>query len=554
MRKIKKFLSLLSLGIVLGFTIGTTIAIYSIIANQYIQYRMFRMVTYIFQESLYTWVILPILPLIVVGLLGWILIRRRCEFISRISERECIAIGRIGLALILTVSMLHLATIIDRRINFPKGPNVILIGVDTLRADHLGCYGYARETSPAIDKLAAEGILFQEAISHMPATTPSFASILTSKQPISHGVLDNNYQGYSLDDQYITLGELLKNCGYNTAAFVSAWTLSPDTNLTQGFNEYNHSGLRQRQAEMVNQEVFAWLDKHKNSKFFLFIHYFDPHGRYNSPYPYNRCFDFTNQPYDILRIPSYQRHGNISDPSFYIAQYDGEIKYTDYCIGQVLKKLAELNLDRQTLIILTSDHGETMDEHLWWFDHGCFVYEEQIHVPLLLWYPKMFTQKKINTLVRHIDILPTILDILGINFSKGLEGYSLLPLIKGEMPKAQLVYCESARGNPTRNKKSISGIKGKQFAIRSKEWKLIMTPTPRGLDYQLYNLSQDPQELDNLIKENLAIVNQLKRKLGEFVQQYQSSPNYLKSIIKSGEKVVAQKELRERLKSMGYLQ
>ncbi|MGD9015677.1 MAG: sulfatase, partial [Candidatus Omnitrophota bacterium] len=503
MRKINKFLSLVSLGIILGFTIGVTIAVNSVIVNQYFRYKMFRMITYIFQESLDKWVILPMLPLFIAGLLGWILVRKRCAFLSKISERECIAVGGIGLALILTVFMLHLAIIVDRMINSPKGPNVILIGVDTLRTDHLGCYGYARETSPQIDKLAGDGVLFQEAISHMPATTPSFASILTSRQPISHGVLDNNYQGYSLDDQYITLGELLKNSGYNTAAFVSAWTLSPDANLTQGFNEYNHSGLRQRTAEMVNQEVFAWLDKHKNSKFFLFIHYFDPHGRYNPPYPYDRCFDFTNQPHDISKIPFYQRHGNISDPSFYIAQYDGEIKYTDYCIGLVLKKIADLGLDEQTLIILTSDHGETMNEHLWWFDHGCFVYEEQIHVPLLLWYPKMFTQKRINALVRHIDILPSILDILGINFSIGLEGCSLLPLIKGEAIQDQLVYCESARGNPLRNKKSIRGIKGKQFAIRSKEWKLIMTPTVQGLDYQLYNLSHDPQELNNLIKNNL---------------------------------------------------
>ncbi|MBW2046395.1 MAG: sulfatase-like hydrolase/transferase, partial [Deltaproteobacteria bacterium] len=110
------------------------------------------------------------------------------------------------------------------------------------------------------------------------------------------------------------------------------------------------------------------------------------HGKYEPPSPYDSCFNFTKEEHDITKIPRYQRHCDISDPSFYVAHYDGEIKYTDYHIGQVLNKLRELGLAGETFVVFTSDHGETMTEHLWWFDHGCFVYEEQIHVPLLLWY------------------------------------------------------------------------------------------------------------------------------------------------------------------------
>jgi len=460
--------------------------------------------------------------------LGWMLIKVKEEALFRLPKTK--GIRRTSVVLVLALMILNLFIFIDSKINYPKAPNIVLIGVDTLRADHLKCYGYGRETSPEIDALAKEGVLFLECISHIPTTTPSFASILTSKRPISHGVLGNNFKGYRLDNWHMTLAELLKNRGYNTAAFVSGWTLKRNANLTQGFDVYDDAFKGERQAELVNREVFRWLEKHRNGKFFLFVHYFDPHSKYDPPPPYNSCFAYTTKPHDISKIDRHLRHGNISDPSFYIAKYDGEIKYTDYHIGQLLKKISELDPERKTLIVFTADHGETLVERQVWFNHGHFVYDEQIHVPLLLWYPGIFGHKKIDALVRLIDVLPTILDVLGINFSEHLEGRSLLPLIKGDTGGSDFVYCETTDGYPKQIKGRIKGVNGKQFAIRSKEWKLIRTPKTTGIYYELYNLDHDPEELHNLIGENLAIENQLRAKLFQFVRKYRTSPYYLKKV------------------------
>ncbi|MHC4457165.1 MAG: sulfatase-like hydrolase/transferase [Planctomycetota bacterium] len=273
-------------------------------------------------------------------LLGWMLIKEKDEALLRFFKTEYIK--RTSAVLVLVLITFNLIFLVDNKINCPRTPNVVLIGVDTLRADHLKCYGYDRETSPEVDELAKESVLFSECISHIPTTTPSFASILTSKRPISHGVLGNNFIGYRLDNRHMTLAELLKNRGYNTAAFVSGWTLRRNSNLTQGFDVYDDH--RERKAELVNKEVFRWLEKHKKRKFFLFVHYFDPHAKYEPPPPYDGYFTYTTKPHDISKIPPHLRYRNISDPSFYIAKYDGEIKYTDYHIGQLLKKISELEL------------------------------------------------------------------------------------------------------------------------------------------------------------------------------------------------------------------
>ncbi|MHC4457166.1 MAG: sulfatase family protein [Planctomycetota bacterium] len=189
------------------------------------------------------------------------------------------------------------------------------------------------------------------------------------------------------------------------------------------------------------------------------------------------------------------------------------------------------------------------------------MYDEQIHVPLLLWYPGIFSHQKIDALVRLIDVLPTILDVLGINFSKHLEGRSLLPLIKGDIGGSDFIYCETTDGYRKQTKGRIrgvegriKGVKGKQFAIRTKEWKLIRTPTTSGIYYELYNLDRDPEEIHNLTGKNIDIENQLRARLAQFVQKYETSPYYLKKL---GEPLLKKKEIEKEvedtLKSLGYL-
>ncbi len=487
-------------------------------------------------------------------ILGWNLIKSRLEKLLRLTRIKYIE--RIAIFIVSAIIILNLGILIKSRLETFKGPNVILIGIDTLRADHLMCYGYKRDTSPGMDKLAKESIQFSQCLSHIPATTPSFASLLTSKRPLSHGVLDNNYEGYKLDNKHITLAEILKNAGYKTAAFVSGSTLKKNANLTQGFDKYDDkfAGLEQN-AESVSVKVIKWLEKNKKRKFFLFIHYFDPHGKYNAPPPYNNSFVFSSETHDAEKIPSYQKHDDISDPSFYIAQYDGEIRYTDYHIDKLIDKIYELNLNDATLMILTSDHGETMSEHEWWFDHGSFVYEEQIHVPLLFWYPRMFSHDKIDALIRHIDVLPSVLDILGINLINDFEGHSILPLIKKDhRENNQFIYCESGRGSPWKHKNIIEGIQGKQFAIRSENWKLIRIPYTTGVEYELYDLNNDPKELCNLIGKDFPVETQLKTKLDGYVERYKASSYYRERIDKSSKLEHNDKNKeRKKLKALGYI-
>lgn len=623
--KKKKVQKRVTTGIIIGFITGFLLVFKQLIAscnyiisNEYLRYRMFRLITLSLQDSLYKWLMVTIgvslVFLIIVSLweflfsvkiqrgaktkhtlkiilitigclvlffltrksmslpgsfhpisvsaymglflftvfLWWILIKIRWN--KLLTRQRINVIKRIVYILVLALAVSSVVVAIKNKLYFPKGPNVLLIGIDTLRADHLSCYMYTRETSPAIDNLAREGILFSKCISHIPITTPSFSTILTSKRPISHGVLDNNYNDYKLDDWHITLSEVLKNMGYNTAAFVSGWTMKKDANLTQGFDVYNDDFEKDRKAEQVNQHVFRWLEENKYDRFFLFIHYFDPHGKYQPDSPYDSYFNYTTEEGDISKIPSYQRDGTIADPSFYIAMYDGEISYTDYYIGQVLEKLSQLDLYHETIIIITADHGETMAEHLRWFDHGSFLYEEQVHVPLLIWYPQMLRPKKINTLVRLEDIFPTILDFLGIHFSKNIEGQSLLPLIRGEIIKDRDMYLESSPGILEKDRNVIEGIRGKKFAIRSEGWKLIRTLKTSGLYYELYNLKEDPKELHNQIGTNPAVEDLLKKKLEKFIKIYKSSPYYLKKAdsLPLQEKI-SNKKLKEMLKSLGYI-
>jgi arylsulfatase len=437
-------------------------------------------------------------------------------------------------------------------------PNIILIGVDTLRADHLGCYGYARKTSPAIDALADESVLFVRCISHMPGTTPSFATIMTSKRPISHGVLDNNYAGYRLDEHHVTLAEILKREGYETAAFVGGSTLNRDARLDQGFDVYEDTSKDpERSAATVTRDALLWLDGERDAPFFLFIHYFDPHGKYSAPSPFDKAFFFTRKEGDLSMIPLYQRRRNIADPSYYIAQYDGEIAYVDHNIGKIIGKLPELGIDEETIIVLTSDHGETMNEHLWWFDHGCYLYEEQIRVPLLLWYPRMLSPAKIDGLVRHIDILPTVLAVLGIDAPQEAEGRSLLPLVRGDGTKEiEFVYSEGTRGSTERDAEMRDGIAGKQFAVRSRRWKLLRTVKTTGTVYELYDLESDPEERHDLIETHGVVSDDLKERLEAFVASYKASPYYEAGLELEAERRLAPRDEteNERLKSLGYAQ
>lgn len=391
-----------------------------------------------------------------------------------------------------------------------NGYNIILIDITSLRADHLSCYGYFRKTSPYIDRLAEEGIRFEQAISQAYWTLPSVASIFSSKYVPAHQVVTRNQK---LNDSYITLAEVLKGYGYKTAAFVGGLDLDTVHNLNQGFDVYSHETENKPMGSLA--EIFpraiSWLQKNKDMNFFLFIQSYDVHPPFHYPQPYENLFDLNydgiinkmNLDYEFLKkidnnklvLDNNKMGLSKKDINHIIAHYDGGITYTDKLLGEFMEMLKELNLINKSIIFLFSDHGEELS------DHGSFnrfekanLYEEVIHVPLIIKHPHI-KGVKIKQQVQLIDVMPTILTFLDLPLVKEMEGRNLLPLIKDE-------------ANPDFNKYVYSGGYKKQM-IRTKQWKLIFN----GEDFELYNLKKDPKELNNVLKQNPKISADLAKKL-----------------------------------------
>ncbi len=350
-----------------------------------------------------------------------------------------------------------------------KPKKIILIVIDTLRADHLGCYGYKRNTSPNIDNLAKEGVLFKYAFSPSSFTIPSHASIFTSKYPSSHTIgFDQTFSGKLNKDVDITLAEMLSSRDYVTAAFVSSMVLRKDTNLNAGFNLYDdimtsHELNRQEQlirdgSETINRAL-EWAKENLDKNFFLFVHFFDVHGPYVSPDPYNKVFvndDFYNIPKYLNQIvsddlpvggiPGYQVLNTVRDGDgklidfekdirYYIAQYDGGIRYCDNLIITMLNKIKELGVYDDSLVIICSDHGEALCENNVFFYHGLSVTLDQIAIPLIIKPHKSWNIKRgtVNTPVSTIDIMPTILSLCDYDYRDiGIEGHSLRKMLEGK--------------------------------------------------------------------------------------------------------------------------
>lgn len=433
-------------------------------------------------------------------------------------------------------------------------PNAILILIDTLRADHLSSYGYERQTSPNIDRMAKEGVLFWNAVAPAPWTKPSTASLLTSLYPSVHGA---QYGQSILPDSVATLAEVVKSAGYTTAGFVANPQVKAIFNFNQGFDFYDDSIvedkiyyniLRSRDlekkiirslfkvklnwtdnnnAEMINRKVIPWLKHNKDANFFLYLHYIDPHEPYSPPGPFNTK-------YSDSKMNENERN---------IALYDGEIAYTDKHIGEISQTLEELNISNKTLVILISDHGEEFYEH-GGTGHGQSLYEELIRVPIIMKYPSFLPADNIETdRVGIIDIMPTILEILDVSSDNHMEGVSLLSLINknGPVDRNDYIFGETYLGRFT----------GK--AVSYKNWKYIYTESSELRDIsklgpeELYNLDIDPNELNNIINQKPEIVQTLRTKLS-FYNQYVKE-----KAVSSPEKANIDEKTKEQLKALGYV-
>ena len=444
-------------------------------------------------------------------------------------------------------------------------PNIVLISVDTLRADHLSCYGYERATSPRIDQLAAEGALFEEAISSTSWTLPAHAALFTGLADSVHGCLDDNQR---LDGRRVTLAEHLKGAGYQTVGFFSGPFLHPVFGLSQGFDEYvdctsfaewsserTSSGqplvegggaMLRAAADVTNPTVYGrvrdWLRTGHRRPFFMFIHMWDVHADYIPPPPYDRQFDPDYEGPVTGRNVFFDKSINAQMPArdiaHLVALYDGEIAWTDYHVGMIMDELDALKLRDSTIVVLLSDHGEEFFEH-GGKDHRRTLYDEVIHIPLIIRMPgRVPAGGRFSEQVRMIDVLPTILELANVTPSKAIMGQSLVPLFEGEkLPDDTLAVSE------------LYSVGRKLRSFRRNEYKLIFDEQrQRGL---VFDMLADPGEKTVLddpdnAKVRLALgdVRQGLKWLGDFVKIVGAADGTSPELPDS---------LRQHLKTLGYI-
>lgn len=348
--------------------------------------------------------------------------------------------------------------------------NVLLITMDTTRADRLRCYGHNWIETPNLNELADQGVLFENAYSHVPLTLPAHTSIMTGIVPAQHGVVDNG--AYLVPDELETMAEILKNEGYSTGAVISAAVLKKVFNLDQGFDYWDEEGLEEqeeksllvadRPADQVTDAAISWLNDNHDGPFFLWAHYYDPHAERRAPEPYK---------------------------SIYLIPYDAEIAFMDSEIGRLLARIDELGKGDNTLVIAMGDHGESLGEH-GEDTHGLYVYNATQHVPLIMKVPGLEKRgKRLDTVASQADILPTTLDFLGLPSPAGINGESLksLVLAPSEPETERYAYMESKYVLLHFGWAPVSGMTSKRF-------KFIKLPEP-----ELYDLAEDPRETRNLL-------------------------------------------------------
>ncbi|MFH1313731.1 MAG: sulfatase [Candidatus Eisenbacteria bacterium] len=382
--------------------------------------------------------------------------------------------------------------------------NVVIIAVDTLRPDHLGCYGYERNTSPAIDNLAAEGVLLENTISQSPWTLPSFSTVFTSLYPSQHGAMSAVSR---MRETFPTLAAILKEHGYATGAVVNATVLRPEYGVNRGFDYYDPPPSMGRRADGVTADVLEWIQRHNDRPFLMFAHYFDPHEPYAPLPPYDALFDagyngrignafvlhdyFPNvvgMNFDDLRSLDEMDWDHIR------ALYDGEIAYTDKAIADLLSGLSDLGIRDNTLVVFLSDHGEEFFEHEG-FGHGHTLFGEVIRVPLIFSLPDRLPEgMRVSRQVRLIDVMPTILSLLGISTDAHLEGIDLMPALTGNgetAPSRGALFPPGA----AYSEGLLQGSERK--GITAQPWKMIYDLRTR--NEMLFNLEQDPAEEENLV-------------------------------------------------------
>jgi choline-sulfatase len=412
-------------------------------------------------------------------------------------------------------------------------PPVIVISIDTLRADHLSCYGYSRLETPHIESLARGGTLFEEINSQVPITLPSHVSLFTSTYPFANGVREN---AEVLAPGAATLATVLAAHGYSTAAFIGGFSLDRRYGLAQGFGAYDSpfdsrviKGALdlKRPAPQVLNAAEGWLEKNSGHPFLLFVHLFDLHQPYDPPAAYR------------TRAPQ--------------SEYDQELAYVDDSLEGFFDFLAKLGLDRRALVVLFSDHGESLGEH-GENTHGYFIYRSTVHVPLIFHWPQKVEtgnskleagnstqissfELRVSAPAGLIDVAPTILSFLGIPAPPSFCGHSLLDLANGGDSPPNDVYSESSYAH---DKFGWAALR----SLRQGDYQYIDAPRP-----ELYDLKRDPAELHNLLPAQTVLAASFRERLAAFVATFHSAPD-----LRRQKSAPVAPESAESLRSLGYLE
>jgi len=530
--------------------------------------------------------------------------------------------------------------------------NVLLITLDTTRPDHLGCYGYEKNTTPNIDRIAGEAIVFSSAYTSIPLTTPSHTSIMTGLNPDHHQVYRNSYP---VHDRFTMMAEMLKREGFATGAFISVKLLSSRIGFGQGFDTFseikqeaerdrkgirnamnNMAGiLQERKANETIDETITWLEQNMQKRFFTWVHLYDPHLSYTPPEKYGLLYNPAYESYlERIRNPIFRRMNSadlngtdendsgqksrgtsvrpqkkgFADVLFrligldrkefmlpqnitpdlandLIAAYNGEIRFADDQIERIFTLLKQGRVYDRTVIIIMADHGEILYEKEDYFGHHRYLYQGSLRIPLIIKIPGL-GPKTLQQTADTIDVLPTLLDILGITPKVKFDGHSLLPAIKNGTAGSEnryrfyVTHSGDMRRTSVRKKRStfVRKIRRTMYRIRvainkifkinkrwkldehydkiaviEDDWKLIRSRVPgkkHGATFELYNLTRDPGEVKNLVEEEPEIYKKLKRILDRYRKQkrFQTAPPLLEGLTPEEKR----EEIRT-LRSLGYM-
>lgn len=450
-----------------------------------------------------------------------------------------------------------------------EGSNILFVVVDTLRADHLTPYGYRSGVTPEIKKFAEQGVLFEKAVANASFTMASMGSILTSTYPHHHGATRHPS---ILGPENLTLQEVLKEEGYITGGFVCNPLLHQDSGFGQGFDTYVNVGeMETNGAQGLVEKTLDWIKENRKNKFYVWLHLLDPHFPYHERkgFEIRRSLPKAKEEYKLLlqkirlkkikpREVFFDCPLSLDGVNEAIKSYDSEIAWIDYYFGKLLAGLIQLGLDKNTVVVFLSDHGETLSNHGLHFSHGFSVHEEALWVPLIIRTPlSHLSGRRIRNPVQMLDLAPTLLSLCGIKIPETMEGGDLKDLIMersaAQRYKSPPIFSEcepmyvdqnNLRRYPNRRNIHVEGDKGKWRSVQLDGYKLIRIPHKDEDKVMLFDIIKDPKETRNIAAKN----PERTKTLLKLLMDWTNDP----SAKESNATLELDEEWRQRLNDIGY--